>query len=193
MSSQTVTPQAIAWDEHGKPVEFAKPSTPSTSAATPPASAPVAAPASAVPQPTAWDEFGKPVEFAKPASADTGPTDAQKAYRQTTASGPFAPAGAAEKAMGQEIGDNKAQAKAALHDTINATLETAGGITGAQIPGAIAEALPAVIPSTIAGVKAIGTWAEAHPFHAWALLQTLKEIVPGVKKAVGLVKSAPGE
>jgi hypothetical protein len=191
MSTQTVTPQAVAWDEHGTPIEFAKPTAsgaaPSTSQAAPQG----AAPASVGPQPTAWDEFGKPVEFAKPAS--TGPTDAQKAYREATASGPFAPAGAAEKAMGAEIGDNTAQAKAALSDTLSAAGETAAGITGAQIPGAIAEALPAVIPSTIEGVKAIGAWAEAHPVHAYLLYNVIKDLVPGAKKAIGLVKGAPIE
>lgn len=95
--------------------------------------------------------------------------------------------------MGQEIGDNKAQAKVALQSTGSAALATAAGVTGAQLPGAIAETLPTVIPSTIEGVKAVGAWAEAHPFHAWALLNVLKEIVPGVKKAAGLIKGAPGE
>jgi hypothetical protein len=68
----------------------------------------------------------------------------------------------------------------------------AGAVAGA-VPLGIAETLPSVIPSTIEGVKAVGAWAEAHPFHAWALMNVLKEIVPGVKKAAGLVKSAPGE
>jgi hypothetical protein len=112
---------------------------------------------------------------------------------QATASGPCAPAGGAEKAMGQEFGGNTAQAREALQFGVAATAETAAGITGAQMPGAIAEALPSVIPSTIEGVKAVGTWAVAHPFHAWALLNVLKEIVPGVKKAAELVKGAPGE
>ena len=91
------------------------------------------------------------------------------------------------------MGDNKAQAKVALQSTLSGAGYTLAGITGSQIPGVIAETLPSVIPSTIAGVKAVGAWAEAHPFHAWALLNVLKEIVPGVKKAAGLVHAAPGE
>jgi hypothetical protein len=87
----------------------------------------------------------------------SGPTDAQKAYRQATASGPYAPAGGADRAMGQEMGDNKAQPKQSMQSKLAGTAETAAGITGAQIPDAIAEALPAIIPSTIGGLKAIGT------------------------------------
>ena len=75
--------------------------------------------------------------IAKPIGASSGsqssPTDAQKAYRQATASGPFAPAGAAEKAMGEQMGDNTAQAKQALSSTLSAAGETAAGITGASV------------------------------------------------------------
>ena len=55
----------------------------------------------------------------------SGPTDTQKTYRQATASGPYAPAGASERAMGAEFGDNTAQARQALHSTLAATGYTA--------------------------------------------------------------------
>jgi hypothetical protein len=76
------------------------------------------------------------------------------------------PTGGAGRAMGQEMGDKKAQAKQSLQSKLAGTAETAG-ITGAQIPGAIAGALPAVIPSTIGGLKAIGAWGDAHVFTLW--------------------------
>jgi len=70
--------------------------------------------------------------------------------------------------MGQERSDKKvrlkAQATQSLQSTLADTAETAAGITGAHLPSAIAEALPAVIPSTIGGLKAIGAWADAHLF-----------------------------
>lgn len=64
--------------------------------------------------------------------------------------------------------------------------------TALAIP-AIPEILPSVLPHTIEGVKAIGKWADAHPFQAWALYNAIKEFVPGAKKAIGFVKAAPGE
>jgi hypothetical protein len=78
------------------------------------------------------------------------------------------------------------RATQSLQSTLAETAETAAGITGAQLPGAIAEALPAVIPSTLGGLKAVGAWADAHPVHAVVLLQTLKEFVPGFRKMTGL-------
>jgi len=62
----------------------------------------------------------------------TGPTPAQAAYRKAVAADPYAPAGQAEKAMGEEMGDNKAQAMDALKNTGMAALETAGGVLGAS-------------------------------------------------------------
>jgi len=61
---------------------------------------------------------------------------------------------------------------------------------GAAATGAAA-ALPAVLPHTIEGVKAIGSWAEAHPVQAYLLFQVMKELVPGMKKAMGIVKDVP--
>jgi hypothetical protein len=67
-------------------------------------------------------------------------TDEQAAYRKATAAGPNVPAGAAEKAMGAEWGDNAAQAKQALKVTGEAALQTAGGVVGASGVGALADA-----------------------------------------------------
>jgi hypothetical protein len=64
----------------------------------------------------------------------------------------------------------------------------AGAATGGT---AIAEALPSVLIHTVEGVKALGVWAEAHPYKAFMLYQVAKELLPGAKKAMGLVKAAP--
>lgn len=75
------------------------------------------------------------------------------------------------------------------------TAETLGGAAAAGVagPAALAGAgsLPAVVPGTIAGLKAIGTWAEANPVHAYLLLQALKEFVPGFRKMTGIVDKSP--
>jgi len=62
---------------------------------------------------------------------------------------------------------------------------TAMGLT------AIPEVLPSVLIHTVEGVKALGAWAEAHPYKAFMLYQVAKELLPGAKKAMGLVKAAP--
>ncbi len=56
---------------------------------------------------------------------------------------------------------------------------------------AISEALPSVLPHTIDGVRAIGTWANAHPVQAYILYQVIRDLVPGAKKAMGLIKGVP--
>jgi len=48
----------------------------------------------------------------------------------------------------------------------------AGMATGA---GQVAQALPGVIPATVHGVKAVGTWASAHPIQAYILYKILLE------------------
>jgi hypothetical protein len=58
-------------------------------------------------------------------------------------------------------------------------------------PGEIAEAVPSVLTHTIDGVKTIGTWAGKNPVQAYLLFQVLKELVPGAKKAMGIVKGVP--
>jgi hypothetical protein len=59
------------------------------------------------------------------------------------------------------------------------------------LPGEVAEAIPSVLAHTIDGVKAIGTWASKNPVQAYLLFQVMKEIVPGAKKALGIVKGVP--
>lgn len=56
---------------------------------------------------------------------------------------------------------------------------------------AVANAIPKVLPGTIEGVKALGTWAKANPLQAYLLYQLAKEWLPGAKKAIGIVKGMP--
>jgi hypothetical protein len=65
------------------------------------------------------------------------------------------------------------------------------GPAAMALPGEIAEAVPSVLTHTIEGVKAIGTWAAKNPVQAYLLFQVMKEIVPGAKKAMGIVKGIP--
>jgi hypothetical protein len=65
------------------------------------------------------------------------------------------------------MGDNKAQAKQSMQSKLAGTAEPAAGIAERRYRVAIAGALPAVIPSTIGGLKAIGAWADAHLFTLW--------------------------
>jgi hypothetical protein len=58
-------------------------------------------------------------------------------------------------------------------------------------PGEIAEALPSVLTHTIDGVKAVTAWASKNPVQAYLLFQVMKELVPGAKKAIGVVKGVP--
>ncbi|HKT87507.1 MAG TPA: hypothetical protein VJQ59_03675 [Candidatus Sulfotelmatobacter sp.] len=57
--------------------------------------------------------------------------------------------------------------------------------------GAAMDALPSVMVHTIDGVKAVGTWAAKNPVQAYLLFQVLKEAIPGLKKAAGIVSHAP--
>lgn len=58
-------------------------------------------------------------------------------------------------------------------------------------PGEIAEAVPAVLTHTIDGVKAIGAWAGRNPVQAYLLYNVIKDLLPGAKKAIGIVKGMP--
>jgi len=78
-----------------------------------------------------------------------------------------------------------------LKSAAAATALVGGGVLGAQAIAAIPEVIPAVLPHTIAGVKALGAWADAHPVHAYMLYNVLKELLPGAKKAIGIVKGVP--
>jgi hypothetical protein len=58
-------------------------------------------------------------------------------------------------------------------------------------PGELAEALPSVLTHTIDGVKAVTAWASKNPVQAYLLFQVMKELVPGARKAIGVVKGVP--
>lgn len=79
--------------------------------------------------------------------AETDPTDAQIAYRKATAAGPYVPADQAEKAMGAEWGDNKAQAIEGAKNLGMATAATAGGVLGVS---AVDTAVPALYDAAVA-------------------------------------------
>jgi hypothetical protein len=133
------------------------------------------APQTAQPQPAQSDPFK---EFGGTA-ADENEAHQPNAYEQATASGPFVPAGAAERAMGQEEGDNKAQAKAALRQTIAATGETAAGVLGAAPLAAGIESASAAgaagkemltqlakeYPTAAKAVKMYTSWLAVHMAH----------------------------
>jgi len=74
------------------------------------------------------------------AKPQAGPTDAQGAYRKAVAADPYAPAGAAEKAMGQEMGSNSDQAWQAAKSTGMAVAATGLGVAGAS-------AAPEILPT----------------------------------------------
>jgi len=82
-------------------------------------------------------------------------------------------------------------AKAAETLGAAATIGLAGPTTLATA-GAGLETLPQVIPHTIEGVKAITAWASKNPLAAYALYNIVRELVPGAKKAIGLIHAAPG-
>src|SRR4030095_10114598 len=59
---------------------------------------------------------------------------------------------------------------------------------GTAASGAAVAALPRVIPATIQGVKAVGSWASAHPIQAYILYKVLFEHSSLAK----FIKGAPG-
>jgi hypothetical protein len=67
-----------------------------------------------------------------------------------------------------------------------------GALAGAGEAGAaVADAVPSVLPHTIEGVKALGAWASKNPMQAYILFQVMKELIPGAKKMMGIVKGSP--
>jgi len=79
----------------------------------------------------------------------------------------------------------------ALEAGIGGPLAAVGSYAaGAMVPVASA-AVPSVLIHTVEGVKALGAWAEANPYKAFMLYQVAKELLPGAKKAMGLIKAAP--
>ena len=128
-------------------------------------------------------------------SSDTppsGPTSAQVAYRQATASGPYTEPGAAERAMGQEMGNNADQARFAAKSTGQAALETAGGILGASAAPQAIEAAGSALRFLSheygqPAVEALKQAAQQHPVVAKVIGHALADMgVLGVAKWVKL-------
>jgi hypothetical protein len=71
---------------------------------------------------------------------------ASSLYLKKVNTGPLSPADQAEKAMGEAIGDNKAQAVEGLKNTGMAALETAGGVLGASEFAPVAERVAGYLP-----------------------------------------------
>jgi hypothetical protein len=69
----------------------------------------------------------------------------------------------------------------------------AAGAAGGAAVNEVAAAVPSVIPHTIEGVKALGAWAQANPVQAYVLYQVIRDLIPGAKKAMGLIKGMPEE
>ena len=65
------------------------------------------------------------------------------------------------------------------------------GPAALAVLGEISEAVPSVLTHTVDGVKAIGTWAAKNPVQDYLLFQVMKELVPGAKKAMGVIKGVP--
>jgi hypothetical protein len=63
---------------------------------------------------------------------------------------------------------------------------------GTAASGAAVAALPRVIPATIQGVKAVGSWASAHPIQAYILYKVLFEH-SSLAKFIKGAPVAPGE
>jgi len=74
--------------------------------------------------------------------------------------------------------------------------KVAGTLGAAPVIGAVGAAglaAPgAMLPTLTEAVKNVGEWASSNPFKAYLLLQAVKEFVPGVKKAIGVIHAAPG-
>jgi hypothetical protein len=113
-----------------------------------------------------------PLEQLAQSADSTQPTPTQVAYRKATAAGPFTQPGAAEKAMGQTIGDNKAQAVQGLKDVGQAALETGAGVVGASaLTGA-----PEVIPEIVQKAKTVAEWAKTNPIKSIAIAKIADEL-----------------
>jgi hypothetical protein len=67
----------------------------------------------------------------------------------------------------------------------------AAGVAPAVGLAALPEVIPSVLPHTIEGVKAIGAWATKNPVQAYILYNVIKDLIPGTKRAIGLVKGVP--
>jgi len=75
-----------------------------------------------------------------------------------------------------------------------AEVAVAAPAIGAALPAAeagLGETLSGLVTGTTERVKALGSWAKDNPLHAYLLYQVLKDMVPGMKKAMGIVKESP--
>lgn len=72
-----------------------------------------------------------------------------------------------------------------------AAAETAAGIAGASGLAAIPEVLPSVLMHTADGVRALNAWAIRNPVSAIMLYHAVRELLPGAKKAMGIIKATP--
>lgn len=144
-----------------------------------------------IPSDATVDEAAAPPSGAVPIPQDaiidpdpTQPTPEQVAYRKATQAGPFAPAGAAESAITQQMGGELGVLKQGLKTAAEGAATAVGTLGGM-------EAVPSVLAHTTEGVKAIGDWASKNPMQAYLLYQVIKEFIPGAKKAIGFIKGAP--
>jgi hypothetical protein len=81
---------------------------------------------------------------------------------------------------------------ATMPEKVGETLGVASlPLTGSATLEAAANAIPKVLPGTIEGIKALGTWAKANPLQAYLLYQLAREWLPGAKRAIGIVKGVP--
>jgi hypothetical protein len=79
----------------------------------------------------------------------------------------------------------------ALEAGIGGPLAAVGSYAaGAMVPVAAA-ALPSVLMHTVEGVKALNAWAIKNPVQAVLLYHAVRELLPGAKKAMGIVKAVP--
>ncbi len=146
--------------------------------------APTPSSATSVQTPTTGDAFDQLEAQQKPAPAKPviSPEEKASQLRQSLVSGLT---GMPTPNMTPEDREQFEKGKAAGAISVPVV---AGATTGAT---AIAEALPSVLIHTVEGVKALGAWAEAHPYKAFMLYQVAKELLPGAKKAMGFIKAAP--
>jgi hypothetical protein len=126
--------------------------------------------------------FGGTAQASTPAQSGPSPDEQASQTRQMLVSGLT---GMPTPNMSDEDKKSFARGKAAGAVSVPVV---AGAATGAT---ALAEAVPSVLPHTIEGVKAIGAWAAKNPVQAYLLYQVMKDLIPGAKKAMGVIKGIP--
>jgi hypothetical protein len=129
-----------------------------------------------------FSAFGGTAQANTPAQSGPSPDEQASQTRQMLVSGLT---GMPTPNMTDEDKKSFARGKAAGAVSVPVV---AGAATGAT---ALAEAVPSVLPHTIEGVKAIGTWAAKNPVQAYLLYQVMKDLIPGAKKTMGIIKGVP--